>query len=380
MKSLFYKKIPLAISITHKAIRIVQINKNKQIRFITTLPTPENSIVNDSISNPQKIAEVIKKSLAEIHPAPKEVVFSIPDSLCFSKVFTLEKNKDTTIQKNALIELAKTHIPINFEDTYWDYTQQKTTSSATTESYLYVCTPCTVVDPYLIIAKECGLSIHALDTTALALFRLITTDNKPEDSENKTALMILEGNTPNTSFTIFSSENSCVYSGIIPLTNIENYTENVVIDDIVTSIGKTVDVVAQTQQIQITKIILTGELAHIPGIEKNISIPKTQTVVLNSILAFKNSATLNTQDIIAYSVVLGISLYHLSTSQKTPVINLLKQEVSKKKDILATSEKPEKPTENKSVKKIFAYSFIIITFLGLGFVIYHYIVSPLLSA
>ncbi len=381
----FHKKIPLSINITREAIRMVQIDRNKQIRSITSLPTPEGAFANDQIVNPHTIADAIKKSIGDIHPTPKEVIFSIPDSLCFSKIFTFEKKGNDTVTKNTLIELAKIHIPVDFEDTYWDYTRQTITPDTTTQSYLYVCALRSVIDPYIAIAQECGLSVNAIDTTAFALSRTIVyTEKKTGIAQKDTAVLILEGNTPTTSFSVFTTGNSLIYSGSIPITDIQKYSENTVLKTITSELKKTLDRIASITQLQITKIVLAGELAHIPDIEKTIEIDGVEVTLGDPVQSFKTSSVLSKKDTTAYSIALGLSLFTLYTEQKKPTVNFLRNKSPERKNTpvtpVAPSEISQENKSNKKTKNVLAYSFIILTFIGLGFVIYRYIITPFLLA
>jgi Tfp pilus assembly PilM family ATPase len=98
MNLFFNKKIPLAIDISRDRIRVIQSGKNKQIIFSASIPTPEGAFVNNRITNTHVVADIIKKTLKEIHPTPREVVFGIPDTQCFSKVFTFDKKENVSTQ------------------------------------------------------------------------------------------------------------------------------------------------------------------------------------------------------------------------------------------------------------------------------------------
>jgi hypothetical protein len=131
----------------------------------------------------------------------------------------------------------------------------------------------------------------------------------------------------------------------------------------------------------VNDILLTGELAAISNIEKTLVLDGVKIVCADPLSLFKTPSLLDRDTANAYSIALGLSLFYFYVEQKEPTIHLLSHKLPEKKNTPSIpSEIPEETKPNKKSKNILAYSFIILTFIGLGFVVYRYIVTPFLLA
>src|SRR3989338_4160581 len=184
MHSIFNTKMITAVDFSSKEIRVVQTKQNKHIHYMNSAPMPTGAFVNDRIVDPHSIAGALISLLKTAPTTPKDIVFGIPDSLCFSSTFTLDATLNATLIETELIKYAKNLIPIHFEETYWDYAKQKNTSDAKVASFIYFCVPDDVIAQYGSVARECNIEILTIDSNALALGRVLLDSTLPQVETN----------------------------------------------------------------------------------------------------------------------------------------------------------------------------------------------------
>jgi hypothetical protein len=254
--------------------------------------------------------------------------------------------------------------------------RQKVALEATTDSFFYISAERDVVEPYITVAKECNISIRAIDTTGLALSRVFLNS---EATEKNTGTVILEGNTPHATFTIFNADNAIVFSGIVPSVNLRQDSGNTGIQTIVSELTKAIHQVTTTLNIQISRLIITGELARLSDIQNTIAIENIQVILGDPTELFKSSASaLKDENVEAYSVTLGLTLWNEYSRQKKRAINLLRHTVQKEKEVPSITDISIEKPSSKKIKNVLAYSFIALAFVGLGFVVYRYVIVPFL--
>ncbi len=371
-----HTKPTLAIDIASDVIHIVHVDKNKQVRYIKSIPTPANAFINNRITDPATIATALQAAIQEIPSVPKDVVFGVPDAACFSKVFTLDAKTDEKTISSKIIELARTEIPLEFEKTAWDYIPQKTDVSL--QSFLYVSADREVIKPYQTIAKICDLSIRAIDANILALSRSLL--DTPNDKKLEgSATLILSGNIPHTTMNVFDAKNNLVFSGIIPQTNIVTIVETSALQTIIHEVMQVIDHVKRELSLTIDTVLVIGELALTPNIETLISVPGVVVRIGNPTKTVSSSPLLHQESHLSqYAIALGLSLHDQNQKELSASINLLGHESPETRPVTPTPGTEVTKTEkNIPYKKIFAYVFLVATFITLGIILYYYLIVPL---
>ena len=375
-----HKKPVLAIDITRDVIRMVYLDNHTQIQYLTSIPTPSEAFVNDRIMNAEALATVLRDAIKKIQPSPKEIIFGIPESLCFNKLFSIDAKTDEKSIQNTITELARNTIPLELEKSCWDYVEQKNNTQAASKSFFYISTDRQVVESYQKIAQICGLSIRAIDSNALALSRaFLDASNNADAPDNGT--MILNGNTPHIMAHIFNTQGVLVFSGIIPLIDIQKITEVASLQNITSELTTMMQYVETSLHIKTSRIIVAGELALVPSIETLFPTLQGTSITLGDpTKPFSTSSTIlkKEPDSLPYSVALGLALHDPENTKQTMSMNFIGREMVEQKKPLSQSEIPtEKSARTIPYKKILAYLFIVATFIVLGVILYHYLLVPL---
>jgi type IV pilus assembly protein PilM len=160
------------LDIGSHSIKIVELssgNSNRTIRCVGRALVPPRAIVDGSIKEPDKVAEVLKALLANLRPKVKQAATSIAGYSVIVKKIIVPYQDEDEIERNLIFEAEK-YVPFEIEDVYVDFyvLNGEHEKSSGTEIFL-VAAKREIVDEYATLIQEAGLSPAVVDVDAFAL-------------------------------------------------------------------------------------------------------------------------------------------------------------------------------------------------------------------
>ena len=166
----------LGLDIGTGRIKYVQLKQSKNLTKLVgygNLEMPENIIVEGIISEPEKLAEMINKQLAD---APwgkitaQRVVASLPESKLFTRTIEIPSVNDKDIDEAINYEIEQS-IPIPATDLYTDW--QIVGESKDNYSVFLAAAPRSIIDSYVQLINLMKLEPLALEVSLSAITRAI---------------------------------------------------------------------------------------------------------------------------------------------------------------------------------------------------------------
>lgn len=198
MKDIIYKdKDVLGLDIGTELIKYVQLkNKGKLTKLIGygKIEIPDNILVEGIISEPEKLAKIIKENLN--NPpwgkiTAEKVISSLPESKLFTRTIELPPISDKEIEEAINFEIDQS-IPASSSDLYIDW--QIVSENEKNINVLFAAAPRAIVDSYIHLFNLIDLEPISLEISLSAISEaLISERNKSKP------LMIIDigGNTTN---------------------------------------------------------------------------------------------------------------------------------------------------------------------------------------
>lgn len=179
-----FSRLITGIDIGFESIKIVAVEhsaKRRRVVGFIDIAVPSQIIESDHIKDKNKIAELIKKGLADAKPRSikaNQIVTVMPEFLVFSKTLQLPQMDESEL-KAAALNQAQQYIPVAVSDVNLDSQVLITHPDEPLVDVLVVATPKALVDEYLEMFKIINLDLLAIETKPIAAARAIisTTDN-----------------------------------------------------------------------------------------------------------------------------------------------------------------------------------------------------------
>lgn len=166
-------------------IKYVQLKKTKNLTKLIGygyIEMPENVIVEGIISEPEKLAKLIKKELGD-PPWGKitasQVVASLPESKLFTRTIEIPSVKESDIDEAINYEIEQS-VPIPATDLYTDW--QIVGETKDNYSVFLAAAPRAIIDSYVQLIKELGLDPVALEVSLAAITRAIVPDKEVDNA------------------------------------------------------------------------------------------------------------------------------------------------------------------------------------------------------
>ncbi len=186
-QDLIYKeKDCLGLDIGASSVKIVQLKKKKSLTKLMGYESkalPENIIIEGVISEPEKLAQMIKGMISETKEGKftaKKAIASIPDANVFTRVLEMPPLSAKEL-KEALMWEADQSIPMAMTDLVIDW--QVLGPSITKKGMndiLLVGAPLAIVNSYVQLFDKLGLQPEAIETSLVSVIRALVS-NKERD-------------------------------------------------------------------------------------------------------------------------------------------------------------------------------------------------------
>ncbi|PXF57051.1 MAG: pilus assembly protein PilM [Deltaproteobacteria bacterium] len=162
----------LGLDIGSHSIKIVELSSsstNYTIRCVGRALVPPQAIVDGSIKEPDKVAEVLKALLGNLRPKTKYAATSIAGYSVIVKKIIVPYQDEVEIERNLIFEAEK-YVPFEIEEVYVDFyaLDGERKKNSGTEIFL-VAAKREIVDEYAALMQEVGLSPAVVDVDAFAL-------------------------------------------------------------------------------------------------------------------------------------------------------------------------------------------------------------------
>jgi type IV pilus assembly protein PilM len=200
---IYKKKEVLGLDIGTGRIKYVQLKKSKNLTKLIgygSFEMPENIIMEGIISEPEKLAELIRKNLADPpwgKITAQTVVASLPESKLFNRTIEIPSIDDDDIDEAINYEIEQS-IPIPVTDLYTDW--QIVGESKEKYSVFLSAAPRSIIDSYVQLMAELKLEPLALEVSLGAITRAII----PE-KEKDLATLIIDVGARTTNMAVYQS-------------------------------------------------------------------------------------------------------------------------------------------------------------------------------
>ncbi len=186
-QDLIYKeKDCLGLDIGASSIKIVQLKKKKHLTRLVGYESqtlPENLVIEGIISDPKKIAGIIKKMMTEVKEGKftaEKVIASIPDTNVFIRVLELPELSEKEL-KEAVMWEADQSIPMAPTDLIVDFQVLGPSASKNDmNDVLLVAAPRAIVNSYMQLFQFLKLKPEAIEMSLSAVLRALVS-NKEKD-------------------------------------------------------------------------------------------------------------------------------------------------------------------------------------------------------
>jgi type IV pilus assembly protein PilM len=162
----------LGLDIGSHSIKIVELSSNgtnRTIRCAGRALVPPQAIVDGSIKEPDKVAEVLKILLGNLRPKVKYAATSIAGYSVIVKKIIVPYQDEGEIERNLIFEAEK-YVPFEIEEVYVDFhvLDVERKKGGGTKIFL-VAAKREIVDEYAVLIQKVGLSPAVVDVDAFAL-------------------------------------------------------------------------------------------------------------------------------------------------------------------------------------------------------------------
>lgn len=166
------------LDIGSKSIKIVQLEKSgKTIRLVSAgiASAPPHGMSSDSENDLVKVSEIIKKLVQDAKVNTRQVIFALPENLVYTRLVSFPPLSDEEVS-SAVEWQAEGYIPIPKKDAVisWDIVARTDKGV----EVLLVATPRLLVNKYMKVVEDAGLTTVAVETELLSLVRSLSSPNK----------------------------------------------------------------------------------------------------------------------------------------------------------------------------------------------------------
>ena len=249
----------------------------------------DDSIYYNSFSVPYTlIVDILRAMFQKAGITEKKVYMSLPIPLSFSTIFSLPQMKRSELEKTIQFE-AKRFIPVPIEEIHFDWSVLKHLSNHKEQKILIVAVPNDILLKYYAIVKSLGLHLEGIELESFSLARSLV-------GEDKRSVLVVDIGARITNITITEQQITSIHdhsnislmgmtqqlAGIMSIgydraLNIllqqgMNSTREIKhavqpsISDLVSEIKKVNDGYTRQGGSNIKRIIVSGEIASMPGL------------------------------------------------------------------------------------------------------------------
>lgn len=293
IKDIIYKKKDvLGLDLGTSSVKFAQLKKERKYSKLIgygKVEIPENIIVEGVISEPEKLAAILKKNFLEPKwgkISAKRVIASLPEARIFTRVIELPtlSKKDLGEAVNYEVEQS---IPIPLSDLYIDY--QIFDETIDKISVYLTAAPRAIIDSYIQLFNQLGMESLALEPSLLSIARATV------KGREKSPVIILDIGGTTTNIAIFDKDLKVTESLQMGGLNIKSELKEILglanrdatlaikagfakeskeselikneIEKITIEIKKMVDYYEEKNEtVKFSKILVSGGLAAMPGL------------------------------------------------------------------------------------------------------------------
>lgn len=198
------KKDVVGIDVGSGSLKMVQLaQKGKLTKLIGygKVDIPENYIIEGIIAEPEKLAELVKKQLADGiwgKITAKRVCTSLPESKIFTKTITLPHMQDKALEEAINWEAGQT-IPMAMSDLFLDFQViGPSEEDPKNDEIIYAAAPRAIVHSYIQFFEIMGWEVESMETSLTAIIRSAVAKKKSGE-----VVMIIDMGSKNTNLAIF---------------------------------------------------------------------------------------------------------------------------------------------------------------------------------
>ncbi len=163
----------LGLDIGSHAIKLVEFtgtNSSKTIRRMGRALLPDKAIMDGSIKEPEKVAQVLRALLNNCRPRLKHASTSIAGYSVIVKKITVPYGDEQEIEDNLIFEAEK-YVPFEIEEVYVDFhiVERSESEEERSAQIFLVAAKREIVDEYAALIQEVGLTPAVIDVDAFAL-------------------------------------------------------------------------------------------------------------------------------------------------------------------------------------------------------------------
>jgi type IV pilus assembly protein PilM len=198
------KRDVVGIDVGSGSLKMVQLaQKGKLTKLIGygKVDIPENYIIEGIIAEPEKLAELVKKQLADGiwgKITAKRVCTSLPESKIFTKTITLPHMQDKALEEAITWEAGQT-IPMAMSDLFLDFQViGPSEEDPKNDDIIYAAAPRAIVYSYIQFFEIMGWEVESMETSLTAIIRSAVAKKKSGE-----VVMIIDMGSKNTNLAIF---------------------------------------------------------------------------------------------------------------------------------------------------------------------------------
>jgi len=298
------KKAPFGLDIGSSAVKLVQLDQGAQgyaLSRFAIVELPPDAIGEGMIKDPPVVVEAIKEVVGKAGVASKEAVISVSGRELIMKKIQLPKVTPKELEDAILLE-AEHHINLPIEEVYLDHqVVGQSAGQSGTMDVMLVAVKKTKINEYVAVVEEAGLTPVVVDADAFAIQNQYEINN-PEAGAEAVALIdigasIMKTNVIRGGFSIFARDitfggnnytraiaqrlnvpfekaESAKRGESVPGVNWDELVPSLeaVSRELSLEIQRTFDYFASTTESErISRIVLSGGCARLPGIDEFLS-------------------------------------------------------------------------------------------------------------
>ena len=194
----------LSIELSNTTIRIVQMDyktSNPRVYYHVVCNTPENSINDGYLVNPDAVANAIRTALVSNRiKGTKNVIFTISSTKIVTREQQLPQMKSAQLDSMIQTNLSD-YFPIDLDNYQVAYTVLGTIEEGKDAGKLRVSIMAAennLVESYKQLAASCGLSLVQVDNVANSVYQVLKSENRPQCKmvlkieENSTSVLVIK--------------------------------------------------------------------------------------------------------------------------------------------------------------------------------------------
>ena len=156
-----------------KVVKVKEAGAKRTLEAAASLPTPNGGVMSESVVDLKKVAEGIRACVSKAGIDADRAVVSIIESQVVTRLIQLPNLTDKELSA-AISWEAEQYIPLPIKDVNLQYKVISRPAGGGQMDVLLIAAPKRVIDKYLSIATDAGLTVAALETESVALARALT--------------------------------------------------------------------------------------------------------------------------------------------------------------------------------------------------------------